>query len=94
MAAGNARDRREGLLPAGSLPCVWMAAGLLAYKLCDRGFDCESCPLDCALRRSGEGRLPEPCRERSRPPGEAVSRGGSPPAGRCRSRRRGRIPPR
>lgn len=31
-------------------PCVWMAAGLISYKLCDRGFDCENCPLDAALR--------------------------------------------
>lgn len=30
--------------------CVWMDAGLLAYKLCDRGFDCVRCPLDAALR--------------------------------------------
>lgn len=30
--------------------CVWMRAGVLAYKLCDRGFDCEHCPLDAALR--------------------------------------------
>jgi glycine cleavage system H protein len=27
-----------------------MAAGMVAYKLCDRGFDCENCPLDAALR--------------------------------------------
>lgn len=31
-------------------PCVWMEAGLLAYRLCDRGFDCAHCPLDAALR--------------------------------------------
>lgn len=30
--------------------CVWMDAGLLTYKLCDRNFDCEHCPLDAALR--------------------------------------------
>ena len=29
-------------------PCVWMSAGLISYKLCDRGFDCENCPLDAA----------------------------------------------
>lgn len=33
-----------------SEPCVWMAAGLLSYKLCDRDFDCTRCPLDAALR--------------------------------------------
>jgi len=28
-----------------------MSAGLLTYRLCDRDFDCERCPLDAALRR-------------------------------------------
>jgi hypothetical protein len=31
--------------------CVWMAAGVLRFWLCDRGFDCDRCPLDAALRR-------------------------------------------
>lgn len=31
-------------------PCVWMSAGLLTYRLCDREYDCEHCPLDVALR--------------------------------------------
>ena len=31
-------------------PCIWMSAGLLSYKLCDRDFECEHCPLDAALR--------------------------------------------
>jgi glycine cleavage system H lipoate-binding protein len=35
-----------------------MSAGLVSYKLCDRAFDCEHCPLDLAL--SGPGRGPEP----------------------------------
>jgi len=33
-----------------SQPCLWMAAGVINYKLCDREFDCEHCPLDAALR--------------------------------------------
>lgn len=33
-----------------TLPCIWMSAGLLSYKLCDRDLDCEYCPLDAALR--------------------------------------------
>lgn len=36
-------------------PCLWMAAGLLSYRLCDRDFDCEHCPLDAAMR--GDSRL-------------------------------------
>ncbi len=35
---------------AGVEPCVWMSAGLVAWKLCDRGFECESCPFDQAMR--------------------------------------------
>jgi glycine cleavage system H protein len=38
------------MLPSDALPCVWMTAGLVAYKLCDRAYDCEHCPLDTALR--------------------------------------------
>jgi len=37
-------------LHAGGQTCVWMDAGILAYRLCDRAFDCENCPLDAALR--------------------------------------------
>lgn len=43
------------VVPAGSPPCVWMCAGLLTYKLCDRDFDCERCPLDAALRGEPAG---------------------------------------
>jgi len=37
-------------VPDSAEPCVWMSAGLLTYKLCDRDFDCERCPLDAGLR--------------------------------------------
>ncbi|MCK6484920.1 MAG: hypothetical protein HUU22_12120 [Phycisphaerae bacterium] len=30
--------------------CVWMDAGVLTYKLCDRDFDCEHCPFDAVMR--------------------------------------------
>jgi len=32
------------------LKCVWMLADVVAYKLCDREYDCEHCPFDRALR--------------------------------------------
>lgn len=42
-------------------PCVWMAAGLLSYKLCDRDFDCGHCALDAALRGAqGPAHQPAP----------------------------------
>jgi glycine cleavage system H lipoate-binding protein len=30
--------------------CIWMMSGILNYRLCDRSYDCENCPLDQALR--------------------------------------------
>lgn len=43
-----------------SIRCVWMDAGVVNYKLCDRGYDCERCPLDLALhRRPSERSAPE-----------------------------------
>jgi hypothetical protein len=47
----------------GVLPCVWMSAGLVAFKLCDREGECEGCPFDRAMREP-QGR---PVRHR-RPP--------------------------
>ena len=38
------------VVPHDAQPCVWMSAGLLTYRLCDREFDCENCSLDAALR--------------------------------------------
>jgi glycine cleavage system H protein len=32
------------------LRCVWMDAGLVGYKLCDREFQCEACPFDELIR--------------------------------------------
>jgi glycine cleavage system H protein len=33
----------------GNLPCVWMTAGLVTYKLCDRNYSCETCVFDAVL---------------------------------------------
>src|SRR6516225_552687 len=30
--------------------CLWMEAGVVDYKLCDRSFDCEHCPFDEAVQ--------------------------------------------
>lgn len=50
MATENASHGR-------TRPCLWMSAGLLSYKLCDRDFDCEQCPLDAAMRCQSPGSL-------------------------------------
>jgi glycine cleavage system H protein len=44
-----------GTIPPESDACVWMRAGVLAYRLCDLGFDCEHCLLDAALHGGGTG---------------------------------------
>lgn len=31
------------------LNCLWMDAGVVGYKLCDRSYECEHCPFDEAL---------------------------------------------
>ena len=54
------RSDEEGtfrVLPSGARPCLWMLAGLLSYRLCDREYDCERCPLDAAIR--GAPRAPD-----------------------------------
>jgi glycine cleavage system H protein len=38
-----------GTVPAEGKECIWMSAGVLSYRLCDRAFDCEHCLLDKAL---------------------------------------------
>ena len=40
----------SGAPPPGVLPCVWMSAGLVSFKLCDREGECEGCPFDRAMR--------------------------------------------
>ncbi len=34
---------------AADAPCVWMLAGVLNYRLCDRNYECETCELYHAL---------------------------------------------
>lgn len=37
------------------LPCIWVLAGVLSYRLCDRNYECEQCELFHALRGHGCG---------------------------------------
>ena len=43
LDGGNQLEHGTGTRP---LQCVWMTAGVVDYKLCDAGFDCEHCPFD------------------------------------------------
>lgn len=37
--------------PDGVLNCIWVDAGIISYKLCDRDFECEGCPFDQVMRQ-------------------------------------------
>lgn len=39
----------EDRVDAADAPCVWMLAGVLNYRLCDRNYECETCELYHAL---------------------------------------------
>ncbi len=43
--------RKCYLIPPTEKQCLWMSAGVVSYQLCDRMFDCDSCPLEQAMRR-------------------------------------------
>lgn len=47
---------KNPLISPSEFRCVWMAAGILSYQLCEREFDCEKCQLDLALRQRFESR--------------------------------------
>jgi glycine cleavage system H protein len=38
------------LVPEGEVKCVWMSAGLVSYKLCDRNLDCKNCSFDLIMK--------------------------------------------
>jgi len=46
-----------------NLRCVWMEAGVVGYKLCDRDLQCDQCPFDESMRwptRSSSAHLSSP----------------------------------
>ncbi len=40
------------MIPKDEHPCLWMMAGVMVYKLCEREYQCESCPLDMEMHRA------------------------------------------
>jgi len=38
------------VIPEEEKKCVWMVAGVVSYKLCERDFDCEHCPFDLGIK--------------------------------------------
>jgi glycine cleavage system H protein len=43
--------KKCSLIPPDEQRCVWMEAGVLFYRLCDRKLDCDNCSLDAAMHR-------------------------------------------
>lgn len=55
MKEGNQETERRdvyafSVIPKGELSCVWVLAGVLTYKLCEREYQCDTCPLDIEMR--------------------------------------------
>jgi glycine cleavage system H protein len=51
MSRTDDEKQKGRLIPSGELKCVWMTAGVVSYKLCNHGFECETCPFDQSMRR-------------------------------------------
>ena len=39
------------MIPRTELKCVWMEAGVVGFKLCDRFMQCDECPFDSIIRQ-------------------------------------------
>ena len=59
------RTAADERVPDDDRRCVWMCAGLVAWKLCDRDFDCEHCPFDRAMRGGDASPSPGPATPRT-----------------------------
>ena len=52
MKTNNNGHKSLRLIPEGDQRCVWMDLGVVSYKICDREFDCDNCPLNQGLTGS------------------------------------------
>lgn len=43
--ASNTNAEKE----SGESPCIWMKAGVIAYRMCTKDYDCRSCDFDQAI---------------------------------------------
>jgi glycine cleavage system H lipoate-binding protein len=41
----------------GNKPCIWMEAGVIDFKICNKNFDCENCDLDQAMTAAAADNL-------------------------------------
>jgi len=78
MAFMSTKIKSYPLIPEEERKCVWMTTGFISYKLCDRSYQCETCPFDQAITNEemGEDDLGTPCGKVS--PSEENEMEGSP----------------
>ena len=50
MNVKQTKKKKLQIIPQSDKKCVWMEAGIVSYKICDRDFQCETCPLDIGLK--------------------------------------------
>ena len=50
-SAGQDLKSMNRVIPEGESSCIWVDAGVVSYRLCDRNFECEDCPFDQVMRR-------------------------------------------
>lgn len=55
MAPPKKKMKSYPLIPEEERKCVWMTTGFISYKLCDKGFQCETCPFDQAIKNEELG---------------------------------------
>ena len=41
---------KKHIWPESEIPCIWMEAGVVDFKLCDNNNNCENCPFDAIMR--------------------------------------------
>ncbi len=46
----NKDQASQNLWPSDEQPCIWMDAGVVSYKLCDRNHDCENCAFNASMQ--------------------------------------------
>lgn len=42
--------------------CIWMAAGVISFKICPLGYDCDHCEFDRVIRQKQTSPLPRASR--------------------------------
>jgi glycine cleavage system H protein len=91
MQRTKSKPDSSSLLPRDAQPCIWMTAGLIACRLCNRDYECDNCPLDIALRSGNRQLPPEPKSENDLTPAPDLRYGASHTWGCDMARRRIRF---